>query len=162
QPGPAEPDPLLASRRVAAGLVLDQLEQAGLEGPVVFSTGGRPPPFRGARAGGGGGRPAACARGARGGCAPGGAGVAGRRGGAAVADGLEVEAGDEGQQAVAAVADALGLDAGVQPPLLLVEAAEQQVQVAVEFVVGVLPGLLTTGTSARTDAALAHGPALPA
>ena len=64
----------------------------------------------------------------------------------AAADGIDVQADDEGNQGVAAVAELLGLQGGDPAPLLLVQAAEEQVHLAMQFPVG----MVATGNAGRT------------
>ena len=57
---------------------------------------------------------------------------------AAAADGIDVQAEDEGDAAVAAVAELAGLQGGEPAALLLVQAAEEQVHLAMQLLVGMI------------------------
>jgi hypothetical protein len=72
-----------------------------------------------------------------------------------------VQAGDPGDGPVAAVTELGTLDGGVPAALLLVEAAEQQVHLPVEFPVGMGPRAEASGALALVDFLLGHGPDLP-
>jgi len=68
-----------------------------------------------------------------------------------------VQAGDEGDGGVAAVAELVGLQGGVPAALLFVQAAQQQVHLGVQFLVGVSVGLLTSRALAAVNFAGRHG-----
>jgi hypothetical protein len=77
------------------------------------------------------------------------------------ADGVDVQPGDAGDGPVAAVAELGGFDGGVPAALLLVEAADQQVHLPVESLVGVRHRAEALGALALMDFLLGHGPTLP-
>jgi hypothetical protein len=72
-----------------------------------------------------------------------------------------VQAGDLGQPAITAVADLGRFDGGVPAALLLVEAAYQEVHLAVDLLVGMGLGAGTGGALALIEIALGHGLAFP-
>jgi hypothetical protein len=67
-----------------------------------------------------------------------------------------VEAGDPGEQGIAAVADLLGLQGGEPAPLLLVQAAHQEVEVGVPLPVGVIAAASTGGALALMNRSVRH------
>src|SRR5581483_9150615 len=75
---------------------------------------------------------------------------------AAAADGIDVQAGDAGEQRIAAVPDLLGLQGGEPASLLFIEAAQEQVHVPMEGVVGVLGIRSALGTLAGVNSAICH------
>jgi hypothetical protein len=72
------------------------------------------------------------------------------------ADGIDVQAGDEGQQRIAAVSDLLGLQGGEPASLLLVEAAQEQVHVPMEGLVGVVRASDAIGALADVNGEISH------
>jgi hypothetical protein len=72
-----------------------------------------------------------------------------------------VEPGDPGDGPVPAVAELRALHGGVPTALLLVESAEQQVHLPVEFSIGVGLRAEAIGAPALMGFLLRHGPDLP-
>jgi hypothetical protein len=71
-----------------------------------------------------------------------------------------VQAGDAGDGPVAAVSELGTLDGGVPAALLLVEPAEQQIHLPVDFPIGVGLRAEALGALAQMDILLRHGPDL--
>ena len=74
----------------------------------------------------------------------------------AAPDGIDMQAGDAGDVAVAAVADFLGLQAGDPAALLLIEALQQSIQLAMELPLGMVRTSSTAGTLALMDRRIVH------
>jgi hypothetical protein len=75
---------------------------------------------------------------------------------AAAADGIDVQAGNEREERVTAVAGLLGLQGGEPAALLLVEAAEEEVDLVVEFAQGVILRTLAVRAGTRVNHTVGH------
>jgi hypothetical protein len=75
---------------------------------------------------------------------------------AAAADGIDVQAGNESEQGIAAVACFLGLQGGEPTALLLVEATDEEVDLVVEFTVGMILLALAVGAGTGVNHVVGH------
>jgi hypothetical protein len=75
---------------------------------------------------------------------------------ATAADGIDMQAGNEREERITAVAGLLGLQGGEPAALLLVEAADEEVNLVVEFAIGVILRALAVRAGTRVNRVVGH------